>query len=375
MTGKLRVLFAIGSLSGGGSERQMVQILRALDRSRFQPFLYLIDRQGEFLHEVPEDVPVRAFWEEHRRPWLNWPGRIHQWQVRHLTQVLREFAIDLLYDRTLPMALVTARAARRADVPHVPTIVSDPVRDFATSAGRFRPIKRWLLRQAYQSAARVVAVSEGIREAAVRQYGLPPARVVTLPNLYDFERIRRLADEPLEPFPEGRFHVLFAGRLQPEKGADVFVQAAELLIRVRGRENLLFHVLGTGALEAELKQFVGRCRFPGSIVFHEFRSNPYPYFRQAHVFCLPSRYEGFPNALVEAMACGTPVIASDCPSGPREILADGKFGELVVPGDPVALADAIERVESHYAQALQTAETARQYVEKNYGVESGIEKL
>ncbi|HID23845.1 MAG TPA: glycosyltransferase, partial [Planctomycetaceae bacterium] len=88
---------------------------------------------------------------------------------------------------------------------------------------------------------------------------------------------------------------------------------------------------------------------------------------------MPSRYEGFPNALVEAMACGTPVIASDCPSGPREILADGKFGELVVPGDPVALADAIERAERHSEQARQTAEHARQYVETHYGIESGIE--
>ncbi|HID23846.1 MAG TPA: glycosyltransferase [Planctomycetaceae bacterium] len=276
MKERLRILFALGSLAGGGSERQMVQILRALDRSHFQPFLYLIDRQGEFLGEVPDDVPVRAFWEEHRRPLLNWPGRLHRWQVRHLAQVLRELSIELLYDRTLPMVLVTARAARRADVPHVPTIVSDPVRDFATSAGRFRLIKRPLLRRAYRSAARVVAVSEGLRETALRHYGLPPARVVTLPNLYDFQRIRRLADEAVEPFPEGRFHVLFAGRLQPEKGADVFVQAAELLIRIRGREDLLFHVLGTGPLEAELKQFVGRCRFPSSIVFHGFRTNPYP---------------------------------------------------------------------------------------------------
>ena len=113
---RTRVLLAVGSLHGGGSERQTVQILQHLDRSRFEPVLYLITRGGELLGDVPDDVPVYAFHDRTPLPRLNWPGRIHRAEIRDLARVLREERIDVIYDRTWHMTLITAAAARRYPV-------------------------------------------------------------------------------------------------------------------------------------------------------------------------------------------------------------------------------------------------------------------
>jgi hypothetical protein len=114
MPGKLRVLFTIGSLAGGGAERQTLLYLRHLDRRRFEPLLYLTYRQGELLDQVPDDVPVLAFWDRHRFPRWNVPGRIHRWQVRDLARVLVEREIDVLVSVTFLATLVAGSAVAAA---------------------------------------------------------------------------------------------------------------------------------------------------------------------------------------------------------------------------------------------------------------------
>ena len=112
MSRRLRVLFAIGSLAAGGSERQILNILRHIDRQHIEPHLYLLDRSGEFLRDVPTDVCIAAFSDEH--PTANWyfPGRIRRQQVAHLSKVLVEQRIDVLYDRTFLMPLITTPLAQ-----------------------------------------------------------------------------------------------------------------------------------------------------------------------------------------------------------------------------------------------------------------------
>lgn len=368
-------------MSGGGSQRQLIGILQRLDRRRFTPHLYLVASGGELLPEVPGDVPVHVFQERCRnRPGgQSWWGRILAFRARivDLAAVLSEQRIDVVYDRTYHMTLTTASATRRRPTPRVSAIVTDPRQDFETNRERFRGIKRWLLRRAYRTADRVVAVSEGVRLAAIAHYALPPEQVVTHYNFFDIERIDRLMQERLpsaELKQPGRFEVVAAGRLHPQKGFGHLLEAVRELVQ-RGRTQIHLRILGSGPLEKELRAYIAAHALQSYVTLAGFRANPLPCFRQADLFCLSSLYEGMPNALVEAMLCGVPVLATDCPSGPREILLDGKLGRLISPGDSQALADAIEDAVLNYPQWQSRVPSAREHVETAFSPVAGIQRL
>ena len=377
MPEKIRVLLAIGEMSGGGSQRQIIGILQRLDRARFQPYLYIVSSGGELLPEVPADVPVFVFTERCRRSRWWYPGHAHRTRIRDLADVLLEEQIDIVYDRTYHMTLIAAAAVRRTPAARVSVIVTDPRRDFEASA-RFRPVKRWLLRRAYQAADRVLAVSDGVRQAAIDYYGLLPAKVLTLDNFFDVERIDRLMAEPLPPNEArqpGRFVIITAGRLHPQKGFSFLLDAIRELVHVRGYQQIHLCILGAGPLEGELRSYVAKHQLESHVTLAGFRQNPLPYFRQADLFCLSSLYEGMPNALAESMLCRTPVLATDCPSGPREILQGGRFGRLVPPADSRALAAAIENaiLEPQAWQSLVPA--ARIHIEHHFSAAAGIQRL
>jgi len=375
MPDPIRVLCAIGSMDGGGSERQMVGILRHLDRARFVPVLYLISRQGELLDEVPDDVPVYAFWERHASPCCNFPGRIHRMQSRDMAGVLAAERIDVVYDRTFSMTLVAAAATRRRRTGRISTIVSNPRYDVERTAERYIRIKRHMLRRAYREADRVLTVSEGIRQAAIEYYRLESGQVTTAYNFLDLERLRRLADEPCEPLADDRFHLVTAGRLQEEKGYSHLLGAVDELVHRRGCGQLMLHVLGRGRLEAQFRSFVRTHELESHVRLHGFVANPYSIFKRCQLYCLTSLYEGMPNVVLEAMACDLPVLATDCEAGPREILADGRFGTLVPPGDTWALADAIYDSVTHYDAWRERVGPARQHVEQNFSTAAGISRL
>lgn len=371
---RIRVLCAIGEMSGGGSERQMLGILKRLDRERFAPHLYLISTGGELLPEVPDDVPVSIFWKRYQRPRINWPGRIHQAQVADLTRVIREQAIDVIYDRTYHMTMITARGAERTRVPRASVIVSNPRVDFETNRERFRWLKLPMLRRAYRTADQVVAVSEGTARLAAEFFHLPPERIQTIYNFVDVDRLGGACEVPPD-WDRERFHLVAAGRLHEAKGYPLLIRAVRDVVYQHGLRRVLLHILGVGPQEAELKRIVDEYGLASHVRLEGFQPNPFSYLRASNLFVLSSIYEGLPNVLIEAMMVGTPVLSTDCPSGPREILRDGEFGELTPPGDAgaltAAMVDAIQNEASWRFRATQ----AREYAERTFGPEAGIGRV
>jgi glycosyltransferase involved in cell wall biosynthesis len=379
MAQPIRVLFAIGEMSGGGSQRQILEILRRLDRKRFLPQLYVIAQQGELLAEVPADVPQHIFsTREPQRLWL-YPGQAHRARVADLTNVLHEQEIDLLYDRTYHMTLIAAGATRRRPTSRISVVVTDPKRDFETNRERFRLAKQLLLKRAYQTADQVVAVSEGVRKAVVDYYGLPPAKTLTQYNFFDTERIDALSAQPLpatETRREGEwFEVVASGRLHPQKGFNYLLEAIAELVHRRIRKQIQLRILGTGPLEAALRDCTARLELAGHVTLSGYVANPLPYYKQADLFCLSSLYEGMPNALVEAMLCQVPVLATDCPSGPGEILAGGRFGRLVPLANSGALADAIDDAVLNPQKWRKKIQPAREHIERVFSAEEGIKRM
>jgi glycosyltransferase involved in cell wall biosynthesis len=374
-------LFAIGSLAGGGSERQLINILRHVDRSQFEPHLYLVSRSGEFLSQVPDDVPVTAFDHDPLPSGIYLPGRIRRAQIAHFAKTLSNQRTDVVYDRTPHMTLIAGPACRRTGIPHVSAVVSNPVHDLRDNIGRFGWFKKQILRKSYRTAARVIANSDPLARECREFYGLAQDQVAVISNGFDFDEIQRLAGVGTDNADTVRststFHIVAAGRLEECKGFDLLFGALNELVNVRDHISITATIAGRGGAEAELKHLAAQHCLEQVVDFAGFLQNPYPLIQSADLFCLTSRYEGMPNVLVEAMSLGVPVLATDCPHGPRDILLDGKLGTLVANVDSHAIADGIERVmnRSSAGDDADRTEAAQESVLSRFGIEATTRTL
>lgn len=362
-------------MTGGGAERQVIEILKHLDRERFVPLLYLIFREGELLSEVPPDVPIFAFWERHKDMRLRIPGWLQWTRRQDLIQVLRDERVDVVYDRTYLMTLITAGATRVQRIPRVSACVADPEVELAMHARFSLRFSRWNARRAYRQAAYVLANSQGLRQRLLDCFRLPAEHIQVVPNVLDLNRVDRLASARSAGFEPGRFHIVSMGRLHAQKGYLYLLEAIDTLVHERGRCEILWHLFGKGPFEAEFRDAVAARKLEAHVRLEGFEPNPFPFMREAQLFCMPSLNEGLPNVLIEAAACRVPILAADCPSGPREILDGGRVGHLVPPADAPALADAIEDCMTHYAAWQALVEDARLHVEQNYSLASGMARI
>ena len=370
MPDRIRVLFAIGSLAGGGSERQVVNILRHIDRSKFEPHLYLVSRSGEFLDQVPGDVRITSFDDAQVSGGVYLPGRIRRAQIAHFQSVLTEQQIDVVYDRTPHMTLIAGPACERSSVSNISTVVSNPADDLRDNIGRFRWLKFRVLKQSYRRAGRVIANSESLAQACRDFYSLSTGQVSVLSNGFDFEELEKLATVECDFATSGKdaFHIAAIGRLEECKGFDVLLRSMAELVNSREKTNIVATIVGRGSQEDQLKQLTEQLGLQNVVRFTGFLKNPYPTLRSANLFCLTSRYEGMPNVLIEAMALGVPVLATDCPHGPRDILENGKLGTLISKSDVASIADGIEAAMNPDSELDNRVAAAKTSVMSRFGV-------
>ena len=203
-------------------------------------------------------------------------------------------------------------------------------------------------RLSYPLADAVIAVSEEARDDLARFLGIAPSRVTAIHNPSVTASMLERSLEPVDHawFADDRSEpvLVAAGRLVQKKGFDVLLDA---LVVVRRERAVRLQILGEGEERRALQQQIARLGLERSVELAGFVDNPFARFARADLFVLPSLAEGMPNVLVEAMACGCAVVATRCPSGPREILRDGRDGALVAPGDAAALATAILETLAH----------------------------
>jgi glycosyltransferase involved in cell wall biosynthesis len=201
-----------------------------------------------------------------------------------------------------------------------------------------------LIPRIYPWADAMIAVSNGVADDLSKMIGVDrkKIRVVFNPSIDAMDRPGPDVSPSHEWFSQPEVPVIVAaGRLHPQKDFETLIRAFAL---VRERRPVRLLILGEGSERQPLELLVAKLGLERDVVLHGYIDDPLPYFGAASLFVLSSVYEGFPNVLVEALACGAPVVSTDCESGPREILQDGRLGPLVPVGSPSRLADAIERV-------------------------------
>lgn len=345
------------ALSGGGAQRRVLTLANGFAARGHEVDMVVVRGGGVLERELHPNVRLVA---------LDRTGRLESRVVAlgrsrgvrtfasipALARYLRRNQPDVLLSGASHANLVAVAAWRLARLPIALVLRASnhPSGNLAPFPPVQRLVRLWmraLARRFYPAADHVIAVSHGVARELQGLTGLPPERITVVYNpMWGPDLERRLA-EPLAPeaLPaDGRPLILGCGTFKLQKDFPTLIDAFARLVRERPARLVL---LGDGPLRAALQARVRALGLERDVLFPGFVGNPLPWMRRASVFVLSSMWEGLPGVLIEAMAAGCPVVSTDCPSGPREILEDGRFGPLVPVGDAEALARAIGRVLDH----------------------------
>jgi len=190
-------------------------------------------------------------------------------------------------------------------------------------------------------------------------------RCTQLPNIADLDAFELLANEfAYDRKVPNDICILSIGRLSEQKGFDILLQA---MAKVRLQYDWHLVVIGDGPLGDQLRQMTQDLGLSAAVYWLGAKPNPFPYYRWADIVVVPSRFEGFPNTALEALACGCALVVSDCPTGPRELTESGKYGKLVPVGDVDALAATIVQVGLDRNLRTQLGREGREHVRRTYG--------
>lgn len=348
----------------GGAERCMLNLARGLADHGQRVEIVLARKQGHFLDEFPPAVRVVDLDVGSARDSLQCLPRLKgdAWfwarmllaskphfvlgALPKLTRYLRQERPDALiaamdYPNVVAIAARTLAGVR---IPVIATVHSTLSVEVANATRRRIKAQPEVDRRFYPRADAIVAVSRGVADDLAHALTIPRQRIKTIYNPVVTSDLAQKAAQPLDHpwFAEGEPPVVLAvGGLKPAKDFATLLRAFALARRTHPMRML---ILGEGKLRHALARLAADLRVAEDVAMPGFVDNPFQYLARAGVFVLSSRWEGLPTVVIEALACGCPVVSTDCPSGPAEILENGKYGTLVPVEDPEALAAAIRQI-------------------------------
>lgn len=345
----MRVALFLPSLAGGGAERVALALVAALREKGCHVDLLLVRREGELLPLVADDVRVVELGG----------GRIMR-SLPPLVRYLRREKPEALHAFMWPLT-VLAVVARRLARAGTRVIVSDhtTLSRHASGSRELRAM-RLTIRRFYPSAAARIQVSQAAADDMAALSGLARSSIEVIANpLLVPDEIRATTElERLWAAPPGE-RILTIGSLKQSKDHRTLLHAFARLSRPGAR----LMVVGDGVLRPELETLAGELGIADRVIWAGFHLDPWPFYASANLFVLASQLEGQPIVLLEALASGLPIVSTDCPSGPREVLDDGRYGRLVPVGDVEALAEAMARALSSRSDPAELRRRAAELLE------------
>lgn len=329
--GIMNISFVLPSLSGGGAERALISIANHIARQ--EKVSLVVGRcKGPYLEDVSKGVHIHDLKTARNRE-----------MIFALRKYARTTPTDVFVSALVPadVALLTGKALGLWNTKIVLSVQNNP-----DEVGRNAPRlgdRAWptFIKLLYGRADAIVGISEGVAASVERLLGRAPGSIPVINNPVVSKRFFSLYEESCDHpwFRDGAGPVLVAaGRLTAQKDYPTLLKAVALAAQ---KSNVRLIVLGEGELREELATLASTLGISDRVDFVGFQRNPYAFMRSADLFVLSSRWEGFANVVAEALACGTRVVSTDCPSGPAEILAGGTYGRLAPVGDAEALAAGI----------------------------------
>ncbi|NMB87059.1 MAG: glycosyltransferase [Chloroflexi bacterium] len=356
-----RIAIFVPTMGGGGAEKVVLHLCGGLLQSGRAVDLLLKEKSGALLARLPAGVNVIDFQASSMSRCL--PGL-----VRYLRQTGPEALVATMELPNLLSILAGQLAGGRTPViTTTHDTLSHTIRT-NTGSATLDHILVWLL---YRFAHRVVCVSRGVADDLATYAGLPRRRIDVIYNPVITPELKALAAQPFDHpwFAPGQPPVVLGvGRLVAQKDFATLLRAFALL---RARTPARLVLLGEGEQRAELEALAERQGIRQDVWFAGFQANPFQVMSRAAVMVMSSLHEGFGMVLVEAMACGCPLVSTNCPHGPEELLDGGRYGHLVPLRDPAAMAEAVlavlngdpRRPPADWLRQFEVDSVTRQYLE------------
>lgn len=330
-----RIAIFLPSLRGGGAERVMATLAKSFSERGYQTDLILAKAEGVYLNDIPASVRIIDF-NKSRVALSLWP------LIKYLKQEKPDAILSTPNHANILtiVAKFLSRTKSRVVIREANTlsVTNNNLNPKLRLSDRIIP---FLVKLTYSYANGIVAVSQGVADDLITTTGLPKHKVTVIYNPVVDEKLYEKSEESIEHpwFAEGEPPVILGvGRLNKQKDFQTLIDAFAL---VRKQMPVRLIILGEGEERDKLEAQIKAYNLSSDIQLPGFVSNPFPYMKKARLFVLSSLYEGLPNVLIQCLALGTPVIATDCPSGPREILDNGRYGVLIPVQNPNQLAECI----------------------------------
>lgn len=343
-----RVAFFLRTLGGGGAERVLLNLSSGFVENGLDVDLVLSAGEGLELWEIPHGVRVVDL--KAPRVSASLPRL-----VRYLQQEQPLALIPSLHyaNEVALLAKYISGVSTQVVIPEHNSL-SKEVKHHEVKVTR-RLLIPFFVRHFYKFADSIVAVSHGVAKDLAHMTGLPLDHIRVIYNPAIAPELRELAKEPVEHkwFAPGEPPVILGvGRLEDQKDFPTLIRA---FARVRQVRPARLMILGWGPDRPQLEALVRELDLESDVAMPGHVKNPFAYMAQSAVFVLSSAWEGLPTVLIEAMAVGTPVVSTDCESGPAEVLDNGKYGSLVTVGDSEGLAKEILNVLSGNSKQVDPA--------------------
>lgn len=325
---KLKALFILSDLESGGAQRVILTVFDKLNRRYIEPNLLILNSQGPLNGLLANSEKVYKLGDKRVRDSL---FQI----VKYAHKIRPDIIISTLSHLNIALILLkpflpkkTALFIREANTPGM-----------SLKYTRAPSLYFLLYRSLYHLSDGIICNSHYIRQDMERIFPKSTGKITVLNNPVDVEYLKQKSQEFSADYPEDVFKLVSVGMLSYQKGFDRLLKVME--IALKRIPNLHLTIVGGGVYLYELKRLVHNYGIGSKVRFIGYASNPYPYMAQADLFLCGSRWEGMPNAVLESLALGTPVIAFNSPGGIREIIQDGKNGWIVKDGERQLMADKI----------------------------------
>lgn len=322
MNNKKKILFVLPNLNGGGTERMILNLCNNLNTGKFDITLCLFSTTGEYINQISPEVKLIGLNINKSQLFVKKFFNYFYLLNKVIKDIKPSIVISSITQVNLFMSVFAFFYRKKirfiARESNILSLITE------TEPLHRKIMYKWL----YRFFDTIIAQSQDMRDDLLKNYSIKSHKIVVINNFIDNNIIEKKCENlpSTSLFPSGCINLLAVGRLEYQKGFDLLI---ETFAKVADKKNLHLTILGKGSLESVLKKQITNLNMDKYITMQGFSDNPYQYMQKADIFISSSRFEGFPNVVIESLFCGLPIIANNYTGGINEILSEKIFGEII----------------------------------------------